>query len=56
MMRAYNSHLIARHLVTQERVICASPALLRAYGEPRTLAEIRARRCIVGALKGPPLV
>jgi DNA-binding transcriptional LysR family regulator len=50
-----SSHLIARHLVDQERVICAAPAYLRAYGEPRTLADIRAHRCIVGSVKGPPL-
>ncbi len=51
-----SSHLVARHLVAQERVICASPAYLRAYGEPRTLEEVRSHRCIVGAPKGPPLV
>jgi DNA-binding transcriptional LysR family regulator len=50
-----SSHLIARHLVAQDRVICAAPAYLRAHGEPRTLAEIRAHRCIVGSAKGPPL-
>ena len=51
-----SSHLIARHLVTQDRVICAAPAYLRARGEPHALADIRAHRCIVGAPKGPPLV
>jgi DNA-binding transcriptional LysR family regulator len=51
-----SAELVARHLVTQERVICASPAYLRARGEPRTLADVRAHRCIVGSLKGPPLV
>lgn len=51
-----SSDLVARHLVTQDRVICASPEYLRMHGEPRTLAEVRAHRCIVGAAKGPPLV
>jgi DNA-binding transcriptional LysR family regulator len=51
-----SSELIARHLVTQKRVICASPAYLHAHGEPRTLIDVRAHRCIVGSLKGPPLV
>ncbi|AGU47813.1 transcriptional regulator, LysR family [Variovorax paradoxus B4] len=51
-----SAELVARHLVTQERVICASPAYLQARGEPRTLTDVRAHRCIVGSLKGPPLV
>lgn len=50
------SHLVARHLATQDRVICASPAYLRAMGEPLHLADVRQHRCIVGTLKGPPLV
>jgi len=50
------SHLVARHLATQDRVICASPAYLRARGEPLTLADVRRHRCIVGSLKGPPLI
>jgi len=48
--------LVARHLVTQDRVICASPEYLRRHGEPMALADVRAHRCIVGAMKGPPLV
>jgi len=51
-----SSDLVARHLVTQDRVICASPAYLRTHGEPTRLADVRAHRCIVGAVKGPPLV
>ena len=50
------SHLVARHLATQERVICASPQYLRSMGEPTTLQDIRQHRCIVGSQKGPPLV
>lgn len=49
-------HLVARHLVKQARVICASPAYLRSRGEPMNLKEISAHRCVVGAPKGPPLV
>jgi DNA-binding transcriptional LysR family regulator len=48
--------LVARRLVTQERVICASPAYLKSHGTPKTLADVRTHRCIVGSLKGPPLV
>jgi len=51
-----SSNLIARHLVAQERVICASPDYLRVHGEPMTLAAVRAHACVVGAPKGPPLV
>jgi len=51
-----SSSLIARHLVRQERVICAAPSYVVAHGEPRSLAEIRAHRCIVGSPKGPPTV
>jgi len=51
-----SSDLVARHLVTQDRVICASPDYLRTHGEPQTLADVRSHRCIVGSLKGPPLV
>ncbi len=50
------SHLVARHLAMQGRVICASPAYLRAMGEPVSLADVRRHRCIVGTPKGPPLV
>lgn len=51
-----SSALMTRRLASQERVICASPAYLRARGVPGTLADIRAHRCIVGAAKGPPTV
>jgi DNA-binding transcriptional LysR family regulator len=52
---ADSSHLIARHLVDQERVICAAPAYLDEHGRPNTLADLRAHRCVVGSPKGPPL-
>lgn len=51
-----SSHLIARRLTTQERVICASPAYFRSYREPKALADVAAHRCIVGTHKGPPTV
>lgn len=50
------SHLVARRLATQDRVICASPHYLRAMGEPANLSDIHQHRCIVGSPKGPPLV
>jgi DNA-binding transcriptional LysR family regulator len=48
--------LVARRLTTQQRVICAAPAYLRSFREPKTLADIASHRCIVGTLKGPPTV
>lgn len=50
-----SGHLVARHLVTQQRVICASPAYLRQHGTPLTLAEVESHRCVVGMFNGPPL-
>lgn len=49
------SHLIARYLTSQARVICASPSYLHAYGEPQTLEDVSSHRCVVGTFKGPPL-
>ncbi len=49
-------HLVARRLATQPRVICASPGYLREHGEPTHLTEIAGHRCVVGALRGPPMV
>lgn len=50
-----SSDLVARRLASQQRVICASPAYLKAHGEPLTLPDLRAHRCIVGMPKGPPV-
>lgn len=50
-----STQLIARHLTTQERVICAAPDYLTRAGVPRDITEVRAHRCIVGTAKGPPL-
>lgn len=52
---ADSSHLNARHLVDQERLICAAPSYLDRHGRPRTRADLRAHRCVVGSPKGPPL-
>lgn len=48
-------HLVSRRLVTQDRVICASPDYLDAHGVPRTLADLVLHRGVVGSPKGPPL-
>lgn len=53
---ADSSHLVARFLASQERVICASPAYLQTFGVPLSLADVRYHRCIVGSPKGPPTV
>ncbi len=50
------SDLVARRLVTQDRVICASPDYLRQHGEPQVLPDVRAHRCVVGTVKGAALV
>lgn len=50
-----SSHLIARHLVNQDRVICAAPSYLNDHGRPETIAALRHHRCVVGSAKGPPL-
>ena len=53
---ADSPHLVARPLAKLARVLCTSPAYVRAYGEPLTLKDIAKHRCIVGQLKGPPMV
>lgn len=50
-----SSHLVARRLAVQQRVICASPSYLRQHGMPRTLADVGSHRCVVGRVDGPPL-
>ncbi|AOF98768.1 bacterial regulatory helix-turn-helix, lysR family protein (plasmid) [Blastomonas sp. RAC04] len=52
---AASSHLIARHLVDQDRVICGAPSYLDQHGRPRTIANLKQHRCVVGSPKGPPL-
>jgi DNA-binding transcriptional LysR family regulator len=50
-----SSHLIARHLADQDRVICAAPVYLARHGRPQSLGDVKHHRCVVGAPKGPPL-
>ncbi|MDD0813196.1 LysR family transcriptional regulator [Curvibacter sp. HBC28] len=52
---ADSTHLVARRLAQQRRVICASPAYLKRRGVPTSLAELAEHRCIVGTPNGPPL-
>lgn len=52
---ADSSHLIARHLVDQDRVICGAPSYLDQHGRPLTIADLKRHRCVVGSPKGPPL-
>jgi|UPI000690D037 DNA-binding transcriptional LysR family regulator len=49
------SHLVARRLVSQARVICAAPSYLNRCGEPATLDDLRDHMAIVGCRNGPPL-
>lgn len=49
-----SSHLIARRLATENRVICASPGYLEAHGTPMTIEDIDRHRGVVGTPKGPP--
>jgi DNA-binding transcriptional LysR family regulator len=50
-----SSHLVARRLVVQQRVICASPSYLREHGTPTTITDVGGHRCVVGTPNGPPL-
>lgn len=50
-----SNHLIARHLVDQDRVICGAPTYFKQHGRPGSLADLSGHRCIVGSPKGPPL-
>jgi DNA-binding transcriptional LysR family regulator len=49
------SHLVARRLVSQDRVICAAPSYLDRRGEPATLDDLQSHMAIVGSRNGPPL-
>jgi len=44
---APDSSLVARPLATLRPLLCASPAYLAAHGEPKTVADLSAHRCIV---------
>jgi DNA-binding transcriptional LysR family regulator len=49
------SHLVARRLVSQDRVICAAPSYLDQRGAPATLDDLQRHVAIVGSRNGPPL-
>lgn len=49
-----SSHIIARQLVTQARVICASPGYLRVRGTPQTVEDLAGHLAIIGSRNGPP--
>lgn len=42
-----DTRLSARRIMSNRRFLCASPAYLRKHGEPQTLAELAAHRCII---------
>ncbi len=42
-----DARLTARKLASNRRLLCASPAYLRPYGEPRAPADLTRHRCIV---------
>ena len=50
-----SSHLVARRLATQDRVICAAPRYLERHGTPATLGDLAGHHGVVGSPKGPPL-
>jgi LysR family transcriptional activator of dmlA len=41
------THLIARSIATNARVLCASPAYLESHGLPQRLEELTGHKCIV---------
>ncbi|MDF0534881.1 LysR family transcriptional regulator [Shewanella yunxiaonensis] len=42
-----DSRLVARRLLSNSRILCASPEYVRQFGVPETLAELVQHRCIV---------
>nr|WP_315249114.1 LysR substrate-binding domain-containing protein [uncultured Duganella sp.] len=40
------SHLIARKLMANHRILCASPAYLKRHGTPRNLQELSGHNCL----------
>ncbi|WP_208280464.1 LysR substrate-binding domain-containing protein [Massilia oculi] len=42
-----DQRLVARRVMSNRRFLCASPRYLEQHGEPRTLEELAAHRCIV---------
>lgn len=49
------SGLVARRLTRQRWTVCASPAYLTRFGEPKNLEDLANHRCIVGYRRGQPL-
>jgi DNA-binding transcriptional LysR family regulator len=49
-----SSHLVARRLARQRRIVCGAPAYLERHGTPATPADLNRHRCIVGTVDGPP--
>jgi DNA-binding transcriptional LysR family regulator len=45
--RAPESSAVFRRVATQPRVVCASPAYLKAHGTPRKPEDLRTHRCII---------
>jgi DNA-binding transcriptional LysR family regulator len=41
-----DSNLVATQVGTVQRVVCASPAYLKRYGQPRSIDDLPAHRCI----------
>lgn len=50
-----SAHLIARRLVAQPRLMCASPSYLRERGTPTMIDELRHHTGVMGSRFGPPL-
>jgi DNA-binding transcriptional LysR family regulator len=48
-----DSGMVARELVQNRRILCASPDYLRHHGQPQRLADLARHRCIVTG--APPL-
>ncbi|MDQ8031474.1 LysR substrate-binding domain-containing protein [Bordetella genomosp. 1] len=42
-----DKRLRARRILSNRRLLCASPAYLKRHGEPRTLADLAQHRCII---------
>ncbi len=42
-----DTRLSARRIMSNRRFLCASPVYLKKFGEPRTLHELAAHRCII---------
>ncbi len=50
-----SSDLIARRLAPQHRILCASPAYLKAHGAPQVPADLTGHSCLLFAYRPGPL-